>query len=39
LDKHLNFTFKRALHLSTLAIKLFNSGTKLFQAAIATTTL
>ena len=26
---HLNFVFKWALHLITLAIKLFNSGTKL----------
>ena len=25
---HLKFPFKRALHFSTLAIKLFNSGTK-----------
>ena len=25
---HLNFGFKRAFHFSTLAIKLFNSGTK-----------
>ena len=31
---HLNFAFKRALYFSTLAIKLFNSGTKLFLAII-----
>ena len=29
MDTHLNFTFKRALHFGTLAIKVFNSGTKL----------
>ena len=39
MDMHLNFTFKRALHFSTLAIKLLNSGTKLFQAEIAIATL
>ena len=33
------FTLKQALHFITLAIKLFNSYTKLFQAAIATATL
>ena len=27
---HLKFCFKQALHFSTLAIKLFDSGTKLF---------
>ena len=27
---HLNFAFKLALYFSTLAIELFNSGTKLF---------
>ena len=27
---HLNFAFKRALHFSTLAMKVFNSDTKLF---------
>ena len=27
---HLKFAFKRALHFSTIAIKLLNSGTKLF---------
>ena len=31
---HLNFAFKRALNFSTLATKLFNSGTKLFEAII-----
>ena len=36
---HLNFSFERALHLSTLAIKLFNSSTRLFQATIATATV
>ena len=35
---HLNFAFKKAFHFSTLAIKLFNSGMKLFQAGIATAT-
>ena len=29
-DTHLNFAFKRALHYSTLVIKLFNSATILF---------
>ena len=29
MDTHLNFTYKRALHFSTLAIKFFNSGKKL----------
>ena len=28
MDKHLNFTFRQALHFSKLAIKLFNSGKK-----------
>ena len=37
-DTHLNFTFKQALHFSTLIIKLFNSDTKLLLVAIATTT-
>ena len=36
---HLNFAFKRALHFSILAIKLFNSDTKLFQAIIVNATL
>ena len=36
---HLNFAFKQALHISTLSIKLLNSGTKLFQAIIVYTTL
>ena len=27
---HLNFVFEWALHLSTLAVKLFKRGTKLF---------
>ena len=31
---HLNFAFKRALHFSTLAIKVYSSGTKLLQAII-----
>ena len=31
---HLNFVFKWALHFSTLVMKVFNSGTKLFQAII-----
>ena len=31
MDTHLNFTFKHAFHFSTLAIKLFNSSTKLFK--------
>ena len=34
----LNFTFKGALYFSTLANKLFFSGTKLFLAATATAT-
>ena len=34
MDMHLNFTFNPALHFSALAIKLFFSGTKLFQAAM-----
>ena len=36
---HLNFVFKQAFQFCTLAIKLFNSATKLFKAANATTTL
>ena len=36
---HLNLVFKRALHFSTLAVKLFNSGTKLFQDIIINATL
>ena len=36
---HLNFAFKRALHFSILAIKLFNTGTKLFQAIMVNATL
>ena len=36
---HLNFVFKQALYFSTLAIKLLNSGRKLFQIAINTITL
>ena len=36
---HLNFVFKWALHFSTLKIKLFNSGAKLFQALIVDATL
>ena len=31
---HLNFVFKWALNSSPLVIKLFNSGTELFQAII-----
>ena len=31
---HLNFAFKRALNFRPLVIKVFNSGTKLFQAII-----
>jgi len=34
---HLKFVFKWALHFSALAITHFNSGTKLFQATINTT--
>ena len=30
MDTHLTFGFKWAVHLSTLAVKLFNSSTKLF---------
>ena len=30
MDAHLKFFFKWALHFSTLAVKLFSSGTKLF---------
>ena len=29
---HLNFAFKQAVHFSKLAIKLFNSSIRLFQA-------
>ena len=29
MDVHLNFTFKQALHFSSLAIKPFNNSTKL----------
>ena len=36
---HLNFAFKWALNFSPLVIKLFNCGTKLFQAIIITTPL
>ena len=36
---HLNFVFKWALHFSTLTIKHFNSGTKLFKAIIVNATL
>ena len=36
---HLNFVFKLALHFSTLAIKLFNSGTKFLLAIIVNATL
>ena len=39
MNEHLNLTFKRVLLFSTLAIKLFNSGKKLFHTAIAATTL
>ena len=35
-NAYLHFTVKRALHFRILAIKLFNSGAKLFLAAIAT---
>ena len=35
----LNFAFKWALDFSTLSIKLFNSGAKLFQAMIINTAL
>ena len=34
MHNHLNFVSKRALHISTLAIKLFSSSTKLFYAII-----
>ena len=30
-DTHFNFAFKNAFHFRTLAIKLFNSATKLFK--------
>ena len=36
---HSIFTFKRALHFSTSAMKPFNSGIKLFDAEIATAIL
>ena len=36
---HFKFPFKRALHFSTLVIKLSNSNTKLFQAIITGATL
>ena len=39
IHKHLNLVFKQALHLSTLAIKVFNSGTKLFNTIINNVTL
>ena len=35
---HLNFVLKRALHFSTLVIKVFNSGIKLFQTIIINAT-
>ena len=31
MDTHLNFIFKRALHYSTLVIKLFNSATNFLK--------
>ena len=34
---HLKIVFKWALHYTTVAIKHFNSGTKLFQAVCNTT--
>ena len=34
-DPHLNFIFKWSLHFSTFAVKLFDSGIKLFQATVA----
>ena len=39
MDTHLTFAFKWAVHFSTLAVKLFNSSTKLFQALIVNATL
>ena len=36
---HLYFVFKQALHYSTLAIKLFDSSKKLFQAINVNATL
>ena len=39
MDTHLTFVFKWAVHFSTLAVKLFNSSTKLFQAIIVNATL
>ena len=38
-DTHLTFVFKWAVHFCKLAVKLFNSGTKLFQAIIVNATL
>ena len=35
----LKFVFKWALHFSTLVLKLFNSGIKIFQATIINATL
>ena len=39
MQTHLRCAFKRALHISTLAIKLFSNGIKLFQAIITNATL
>ena len=39
MDTHSTFVFKWAVHFITLAVKLFNSGSKFFQAIIVNATL